>query len=231
MTSIQPAQSDTGQPARGAVVQSKKPSPASRRWLWRGGLAAGAVALLLVGYLAGHVGKAGLRQSLAQARSQRNTAQAELAETRAQLSATRGTVAAAQDQAQQETAIAQSATQTAQAKAEAQYAGKLAMVDQEQQQLADDEKTVKTEEGQLNASAISLSGVYVVGQDIKAGTWHTNGDGGGGLVSNECYFATLNSGNTSDIADNNDFDGAETVDVAGAYAFQISGPCTWYYVG
>jgi hypothetical protein len=231
MTSIQPAESDTEQPAPGGGVKSKKPSPAARRWLWRGGLAAGAVALLLAGYLAGHTGKAGLRQSLAQARGQRNIAQAKLAETGTELSAARGTVAAAQDQAQKETTIAQSATQAAQKKAEAQYAGKLATVDQEQQQLAADEKTVKTEEGQLNASAISLSGVYVVGQDIKAGTWHTNGDGGGGLMSNDCYFATLNSGDTFDIADNNNFDGAETVDVAGAYAFEISGPCTWYYVG
>jgi hypothetical protein len=121
--------------------------------------------------------------------------------------------------------------QTAQAKVEAQYAGKLAQVNAEQQQLTSEEKTVKTEEGQLNATAISLSGVYVVGQDIKSGTWHTNGDGGGGIMPDECYFATLNSSNTEDIADNNNFDGAETVDVAGAYAFQVTGPCTWYYAG
>jgi len=37
----------------------------------------------------------------------------------------------------------------------------------------------------------------------------------------------LNSSNTSDISDNNNFDGPETVDVNGAYAFQISGPCEW----
>jgi hypothetical protein len=72
--------------------------------------------------------------------------------------------------------------QTAQAKVEAQYAGKLAQVNAEQQRLTSEEKTVKTEEGQLNATAISLSGVYVVGQDIKSGTWHTNGDGGGGII-------------------------------------------------
>jgi hypothetical protein len=70
--------------------------------------------------------------------------------------------------------------------------------------------------------------VYVVGKDIKSGTWHTNGDGG--QTDNECYYATINSTNTSDIADNNNFDGPETVDVSRAYAFQISGPCTWVLV-
>jgi hypothetical protein len=71
--------------------------------------------------------------------------------------------------------------------------------------------------------------VYVVGKDIKAGTWHTNGSGNTG--QNDCYFATLNSTDTTNIADNNNFDGAETVDVSSAYAFQVSGPCTWVRVG
>ncbi len=48
-------------------------------------------------------------------------------------------------------------------------------------------------------------GVYGVGSDIKAGTWHTPGDGGSG---DQCYYAVLNSTNTSDIANNNNnFDG------------------------
>lgn len=42
---------------------------------------------------------------------------------------------------------------------------------------------------------------------------------------------SANSTNTSDIADNNNFDGPETVNLAGAAAFQISGSCTWYKVG
>lgn len=46
---------------------------------------------------------------------------------------------------------------------------------------------------------------------------------------NDCYFATLNSTDTTDIADNN-FDGAETVDVSSAYAFETNGPCTWVLV-
>jgi hypothetical protein len=84
-------------------------------------------------------------------------------------------------------------------------------------------------EGQLQASQISGDGVYVVGQDIKPGTYHTNGSGNTGQT--DCYFATLNSTDTSNIADNNNFDGPETVDVSGAYAFEINGPCTWVRVG
>jgi len=75
------------------------------------------------------------------------------------------------------------------------------------------------------ANTISQDGVYVVGQDIKAGTYHTPGDGGQG--DDACYYATLGSTNTSNILDNNNFDGPETVDVSGAAAFQISGGCTW----
>jgi hypothetical protein len=95
--------------------------------------------------------------------------------------------------------------------------------------LQQDERAVKALEGQLQASSISEDGVYVVGSDIKSGTWHTSGDGGQG--DDACYYATLSSTNTSDIDDNNNFDGPGTVELTGVYAFQISGPCTWYRTG
>jgi hypothetical protein len=72
-------------------------------------------------------------------------------------------------------------------------------------------------------------GTRLVGRDIKAGMYHTNGSGNTG--ANDCYFATLNSIDTSNIADNNNFDGPETVDVSSAYAFEANGPCTWVKVG
>jgi hypothetical protein len=92
---------------------------------------------------------------------------------------------------------------------------------QQQQNFASTEKTVDAEAGQLQASSISADGVYVVGQDIKSGTWHTPGDGG--QTGDQCYYATLTDDNTDDISDNNNFDGPETVDVSGAYALQIGG--------
>jgi hypothetical protein len=54
--------------------------------------------------------------------------------------------------------------------------------------------------------------------------------GSSAKLTNDCYFATLNSTDTTNIADNNNFDGPETVDVSGVYAFQINGPCTWVLV-
>lgn len=76
------------------------------------------------------------------------------------------------------------------------------------------------------ATQITSDGVYVVGTDIASGTWHTSGDGG--QTGGQCYEATLSGSNSvSDIISNNNFDGPDTVNLAGAYGFQISGPCTW----
>lgn len=70
------------------------------------------------------------------------------------------------------------------------------------------------------ATQISQDGVYVIGSDIAGGTWHTSG-------GSQCYEATLASTDTSNIIDNNNFTGPDTVDLTGAKAFDISGGCTW----
>ena len=80
-----------------------------------------------------------------------------------------------------------------------------------------------TANAQGQATQISADGVYVIGTDIAGGTWHTSG-------GQQCYEATLNSTNTNDIQDNNNFTGPDTVDVC-AKAFDISGGCTWQRVG
>jgi hypothetical protein len=85
--------------------------------------------------------------------------------------------------------------------------------------------------GVVAASTISQDGVYVVGKDIPSGIYHTSGAGANSSPGGACYFATLNSTNTGDISDNNNFNGPETVDLSGAYAFQISGGCTWHKIG
>lgn len=149
----------------------------------------------------------------------------ELASTRAQLSATRDTLTSTRVQLQD----ARTQASQANANAAAKYAGDEAKLADKERTLASDERAVKAIEGDIQGSAISADGVYVVGKDIKSGTWHTTGDGG--QSGNQCYYATLNSTNTSDINDNNNFDGPETVSLDGIYAFQISGPCTWYRTG
>lgn len=77
-----------------------------------------------------------------------------------------------------------------------------------------------TANAQGEATQISQDGVYVIGQDIPGGTWHTSG-------GQQCYEATLASTDTSNIIDNNNFTGPDTVSLAGAKAFDISGGCTW----
>jgi hypothetical protein len=66
-------------------------------------------------------------------------------------------------------------------------------------------------------------GTYVVGSDIKPGTYHTTGS-----PDNDCYWATLNSLDTSDIADNNDSSGPQTIQVPSSVkALQVRGDCTF----
>ena len=73
------------------------------------------------------------------------------------------------------------------------------------------------------ATQIRLDGVYVIGTDIPGGAWRTSG-------GSSCYEATLNSTNTNDIRNNNNFTGPDTVDLTGAYAFEINGGCTWQQI-
>jgi hypothetical protein len=78
-----------------------------------------------------------------------------------------------------------------------------------------------TANAQGEATQISDDGVYVVGQDIPGGTWHTSG-------GSQCYEANLSGTDTiHDIISNNNFTGPNTVSLVGAKAFNISGGCTW----
>jgi multidrug efflux pump subunit AcrA (membrane-fusion protein) len=139
--------------------------------------------------------------------------QASLTTARSQASSADGRVETAQ-------AAAASATTVADKKETALYSKREAAVEKLQRRL-------RREQGIVASSTISEDGVYVVGKDIPPGTYHTSGAPTGGSPGGECYFATLSSTNTSAIIDNNNFNGPETVNLAGAYALQISGGCTW----
>jgi hypothetical protein len=217
---------------------SEPAGKAPRKWPKR--LAVGGGLVLALGIGVG-IGEAGHSTGISQ--DTFNASQAQVSTLKGQVSALKGQVSSLQTQVSNDSATAAAAQnkaataqQTANASAAAAYKGKEAALAQtyqgkeaalsaQQQTVNQQEKTLKQELGQVQASSISGDGVYVVGQDIKSGTWHTNGSGDTG--ANDCYFATLNSTDTSNIADNNNFDGPETVDLSGAYAFQVSGPCTW----
>jgi len=227
-------QPPTAQPPEG---QPPSASPSSglgaasarqRRWPKRAAWIAAIVVALLAGVGIGSAGSNNA-DALNAAQQKLKTANQNLASAKQDLAAARTQVSTLQSETSAAKTQAQQATTTANAKAKAAYRARNAALDARSKSLGQRARAIKAAEGQLQSSRISADGVYVVGRDIKPGIYHTNGDGG--LTDEECYFATLNSSSTSDIADNNNFDGPETVDAGGAYALQISGPCTWVRVG
>ena len=181
------------------------------------------------------VSQATYNASLAQVstlKSQASGLNGQVSSLQAEVSSDNAAVTIAQNKAataqQTANANAASAYKNKEASLAQTYQGKDAALSAQEHTVNQQAATLKQELGQVQANSISGDGVYVVGQDIKSGTWHTNGSGNTG--ANDCYFATLNSTDTSNISDNNNFDGPETVSVSGAYAFQISGPCTWVLV-
>lgn len=203
------------------VIAPQPKSPSSRRWPKRIGLAVAALAIFGIGAGIGAAANSN-GQALSNAQHTASAERGQVGTFRAQVAQLQGQLTTAQQQAQH-------ATASAQQKAASDYASRKAALQQSESNLKQQEAQINAEAGQLQANQISDSGVYVVGKDIKSGTWHTPGDNGQG--DNSCYFAMLNSTNTDDISDNNNFDGAETVDLSGVYAFEISGSCTWYLTG
>ena len=88
-------------------------------------------------------------------------------------------------------AAANARAANAQAAAQKDYAARNAALNQEAATLNRKSQTIAAEIGELKANAIRADGVYVVGHDIKSGTWHTVGDGhlSGGL----CRITVIDS--------------------------------------
>lgn len=122
-------------------------------------------------------------------------------------------------------ARAANAVSAAQAAAQKDYAARNAALNRQAATLNGKSQAIAAEIGELRANAIRADGMYVVGHDIKSGTWHTVGDGhvSGGL----CHFAVVGSANRSNNLPPTYFDGPWTVNLSSAYAFEIDGPCTW----
>lgn len=209
--------------------------PKRRRWPRIALMTAGAVVLAGAGYGVGAASNDqqatvnSLRGQLATAASQITTARSQLAAKQDQLNNALGQVGTAQAQAASAQAAAKSAQSRANAAAQAKYDSLMTKAQSALSAAKQQQASIAAEAGQLQSSQISADGVYVVGQDIKSGTWHTPGNGSSDPLD-QCYYALLNSTNTSDIADNNNFNGPDTVNLSGTYAFEISGGCTWYRV-
>ena len=123
-------------------------------------------------------------------------------------------------------ARAANAVSAAQAAAQKDYAARNAALNRKAATLNRKSQTIAAEIGELKANTIRADGMYVVGHDIKSGTWHTVGDGhlSGGL----CRYAVVSSASKSNTPPGPIyFDGPWTVHLSGVYGFLISGPCTW----
>ena len=121
-------------------------------------------------------------------------------------------------------ARAANAVTSAQAAAKSDYAGRNAALNQEAARLKRQNQDVAAKIGELRANSIRAHGKYVVGHDIKSGTWHTVG----GVSGGQCAYVVFSSAGKPSIP--NFFDGPWTVDLSSAYAFEIKGPCTWMRV-
>ena len=120
-------------------------------------------------------------------------------------------------------ARAANAVSAAQAAAQKDYAARNAALDREAATLNQKSQIIAAEIGELKANTIHADGVYLIGHDIKSGTWHTAGDG---QVSGDlCRYVVHGSANKSGPGIY--FDGPETLNLSGAYALEISGRCTW----
>ncbi len=205
----------TTSPVPVIVPPSKKPRP---RWLLPVLFTVAGIVVLLVGAGAG----------AASQQSKINNYKHQVAQLQGQVSTEKADVTSEQNKMTVAQTDAQNAMSTALTQVKAQYRSKFAALQAQDQQVAGIRAKLNRELGAVAKSTISQDGVYVVGRDIPSGVYHTSGAGANSSPGGACYFATLNSTNTEDISDNNNFNGPETVDVSGAYAFQISGGCTWH---
>jgi hypothetical protein len=197
-----------------------------RRWPRQLGIIAAVLVALGIGIGIGTA--AGSNQSKINAQAATISAdKATISGLRSQVSQLQGTALSLHDQmstdSQQlaaETNTANHALAAATAKVKAADAARQAQLNSEAATLKSQQAQLAQQQGITQNNQISSDGVYVIGRDMKGGIWHTSG-------GSQCYYATLGSTDTSNILNNNNFNGPDTVDVSGAYAFEISGGCTW----
>jgi hypothetical protein len=110
------------------------------------------------------------------------------------------------------------AAAAARAKAAATAAAAKARADAAAKAQADAAAAAVAEAARKNT--IDGDGVYAIGPDVNPGQWRTSGGAG-------CYYAVLNSPDTSDIATNNITDGPAIVDLPLGKYFDTSSCGSW----
>ncbi len=124
----------------------------------------------------------------------------------------------------------QTATDQAKAKAQADYAAKLAAVKAREDAVAKREAAVGTAETQATANTISGDGTFVVGTDVKPGTYRTAAP-----TSGNCYWARLSDlggGGSDSIIANNNSAGPSVVTIrSGDRGFETAGCEDFHKIG
>jgi hypothetical protein len=225
------------------VRPPEQPARKSRKWPRRLAIGAALAVTLVIGIVIG-----GASHNTGVSQTTFNAAQAQASALKSQVSSLKGQLSGLRTQVSNDSAAvatAQSKAATAQQTAnsnaaaaykskdaalQATYQSKEAALAQTQQTASQDAATLKSELGQVQANTINGDGTYVVGQNIKSGTYQTKGSGDTG--QDDCYYATLSStdGSINSIIANGNFDGPETISLSGVYAFQVNGPCTWVLI-
>jgi hypothetical protein len=98
----------------------------------------------------------------------------------------------------------------------------------EEQQRLQQEQQRQQEEQQREAArqnTLPGDGLFAIGTDIRPGRFRTGGPGGGNPVG--CYYAILNSPDTSDIATNNITEGPAIVDLPAGKFFDTKSCQQW----
>lgn len=199
-----------------------EPPTRRRRWPWIVGIAAAFLLGLGIGAIAtSNQDKVDqLEEQLATASKQRDVAQAKVHDREAQRRANVASVAAAKTANEAAVRKAAAAKQAADQKA-AEKAAADAKAAAEIQANAARQAAAEA----AKKDGFTGDGVRAVGAEINPGLWHTDGN-----VSN-CYYAILNSTDTSDIEDNNNTPGPASVTLQAGKYFETSGCSPWRRIG
>ncbi len=99
-------------------------------------------------------------------------------------------------------------------------------LDKRESGLKKREQARRAEERRIAANTVPGDGVFVVGEDIKAGTYKTTGPAASGIGA--CYYAfKRGTGSDADIIDNNLVQGPATVTVRVGQIFETRSCSKW----
>lgn len=191
----------------------------SRPWWW---WVAGIIVALLVGIGIGGAANSGqdeidaLNATVDKVTAQRNAAREKLDSRSAQRRANEAKVAA--EKADQEKARRQAQEAAEKAQREAQEAAQ-----RQAQQQAEAQAQAAAAEAAKNT--IDGDGVYAIGPEKNPGRYHRDANG------ESCYYAVLNSPDTTNISTNNITEGPAFVDLAAGKFFETTRCGTWTRVG